>query len=101
LKTEALKLTEEVLRARWRVLGSAHGSVPRAFLIVVIFWLSMTFTSFGLTAPRNYTVVAVFLIAAMSVGAAVFLILELDGPFEGVIRISSEPFRQALINLGQ
>jgi Protein of unknown function (DUF4239) len=101
LKTEALKLTEEVLRTRWRILGSAVGSVSRTFLIVVIFWLSMTFTSFGLTAPRNATVVAVFLIAAMSVGAAVFLILELDGPFEGLIRISSEPFRQALINLGQ
>jgi hypothetical protein len=101
LKTEALKLTEEVLRARWRLLGSASGSVPRTFLIVVIFWLSMTFASFGLTAPRNATVVTVFVIAALSVAAAVFLIMELDGPFEGLIRISPEPFRQALVNLGQ
>jgi len=101
LKTEALKLTEEVLRTRWRLLGSAAGSVPRTFLVVVIFWLSMTFASFGLTAPRNATVITVFIIAALSVAAAVFLILELDGPFEGLIRISSEPFRYALVNLGQ
>jgi hypothetical protein len=101
LKAEALKLTEEVLRTRWRLLGSAAGSVPRTFLVVVIFWLSMTFASFGLTAPRNATVITVFIIAALSVAAAVFLILELDGPFEGLIRISSEPFRYALVNLGQ
>jgi hypothetical protein len=101
LKTESLKLTEEVLRTRWRLLGSAAGSVPRTFLVVVIFWLSMTFGSFGLAAPRNATVVTVFVISTLSVAAAVFLILELDGPFDGLVRISSEPFRYTLANLGK
>jgi hypothetical protein len=101
LKSEALKLTEEVLRTRWRLLSNAGGSVPRTFLIVVIFWLSMTFGSFGLAAPRNATVVTVFVISTLSVAAAVFLILELDAPFDGVIKISSEPFRYAIANLGK
>jgi hypothetical protein len=101
LKTEALKITEEVLRTRWRVLSNVSGSVPRTFLVVVIFWLSMTFASFGLSAPRNATVVTVFVISTLSVAAAVFLILELDGPFEGIVKISSEPFRYALANLGK
>ena len=87
LKSEALKLTEEVLRTRWRLLSNASGSVPRTFLIVVIFWLSMTFASFGLSAPRNATVVTVFVISTLSVAAAVFLILELDGGLKGIIRI--------------
>ena len=100
LKSEALKLTEEVLRTRWRLLSNAS-SVPRTFLVVVIFWLSMTFGSFGLSAPRNATVVTVFVISTLSVAAAVFLILELDGAFEGIIRISSEPFRFTLSNLGK
>jgi hypothetical protein len=100
-KTEALKLTEEVLRTRWRLLGSAAGSVPRTFLVVVIFWLTMTFASFGLSAPRNATVVTVFVISAFSVAAAVFLILELDGAFGGAIKISGDPFRYALANLGR
>ena len=101
LKAESLKLTEEVLRTRWRLLSTAGGSVPRTFLVVVIFWLSMTFGSFGLSAPRNATVVTVFMISTLSVAAAVFLILELDGAFEGIIRISSEPFRYTLANLGR
>jgi len=101
MQTEALKLTEEVMRARWRVLGSSGGSVPRMFLVVVIFWLAMTFGSFGLSAPRNATVVAVFGIASLSVAAAVFLILELDSPLDGIVMISSQPLRYALDNLGR
>ena len=101
LRTESLKLTEEVLRIRWRLMGSASGAVPRAFIAVVIFWLSMTFASFGLSAPRNATVTTVFVIAALSVAAAVFLIFELDGAFQGAIKISGDPFRVALSNLGQ
>jgi hypothetical protein len=101
LKAEALKLSTEVVKTRWRVLGASGGAVPRSFLIVVIFWLTATFTSFGLYAPRNATVVAVLAMAALSVAAAVFLILELDGPLDGIIRISSEPLRYALARLGQ
>ncbi|HEY7450469.1 MAG TPA: hypothetical protein VH702_20095 [Vicinamibacterales bacterium] len=98
-KTEALRLSEDVVKARWRVL-SAGRAVPPAFLAVVIFWLTVTFASFGLYAPRNATVVSVLFIAAVSVAAAVFLILELDDPLEGVIKVSSAPLRFTLDNLG-
>jgi hypothetical protein len=99
-KSEALKLSEEVVKARWRVLGSG-GAVPFPFLVVVIAWLTVTFASFGLYAPRNATVVAVLCVAAISVAAAVFLILELDGPFDGVIKVSGAPLQYALAHLNQ
>jgi cytochrome c biogenesis factor len=89
------------VKARWRALGSQEGSVPLLFLTVVIFWLTMTFVSFGLYAPRNAAVIAVLFISALSVAAAVFLTLELDGPFDGLIKISSGPLRYALSQLGQ
>jgi hypothetical protein len=99
-KAEALKLSEEVVKTRWRIIGSG-GAVPRPFLVVVICWLTVTFASFGLYAPRNATVVAVLCVSALSVAAAVFLILELDGPFDGAIKIPSGPLRFALTQLGQ
>lgn len=99
-KSQALQLSQEVLRTRARLIGSADGSVSRDFVIVVIFWLTMTFASFGLYAPRNATVVTVLLIAALSVSAAVFLILELDDPLGGWIMISDGPMRSALAGLG-
>ena len=101
IKTQALLLTQEVLKSRWGLLSTSKGSVPPAFLIAVIFWLAVTFASFGLFAPRNGTVVTVFFVVALSVAAAVFLILELDQPFSGLIRISSGPLRYALENLGK
>jgi hypothetical protein len=100
-KGEALKLSGEVTKTRWRILGATGGSVPKPFLIVVIFWLSVTFASFGLYAPRNATVVASLFFAAISVAAAVFLILELDGPFDGVIKVSSAPMEFVMSQLGR
>lgn len=100
LKSEALRQSEEILRARWRVL-EAGSNLPRPFLIAVILWLSATFASFGLYAPRNGTAISVLGVAAVSVAAAVFFIVELDGPFDGWIKVSGEPLRFALSNLGR
>jgi hypothetical protein len=100
-KGEALKLTEDLLKTRWRLLSSRSGAVPRAFIAVVVFWLMATFASFGLYAPRNGTVLSVLFIASVSVAAAVFLILELDGPLEGIIKVSAEPLRYALTQIGR
>jgi hypothetical protein len=100
-KSEALRLTEDVVKARWRALGSQEGSVPILFLAVVILWLTVTFVSFGLYAPPNASVIAVLFVAAVSVAAAVFLTLELDSPFDGMIKISSGPMRYVLSHLGQ
>ena len=40
-------------------------------------------------------------VCSLSVASAIFLILDLDHPFEGIIRISGEPLRVALEQLGR
>jgi hypothetical protein len=52
IKTEALKISQEVVKARWRILTSQGGTVSMVFLGVVIFWLTVTFASFRLP-PRS------------------------------------------------
>ena len=76
-------------------------SISTPFLVIVVFWLSIIFVSFGLFAPRNATVIATLLICALSVSTAMFLILELDSPFHGLIQLSSAPLRNTLSLLGQ
>jgi hypothetical protein len=100
LQSRALDQSEALLRARWAVLGERGTSIPWPFLIVLVFWLTITFTSFGLQAPGNATVLAVLLLCALSVAGAVFLVLEMDGPFDGLIQVSAEPLRYALTRLG-
>ena len=100
LQARALDQAESVLRARWVVLGELGSSIPWPFLIVLVFWLTITFASFGLQAPTNATVLAVLVLCALSVAGAVFLTLEMDAPFDGLIRVSAEPVRYALTRLG-
>jgi len=69
--------------------------------VVLVFWLSLIFASFGLFAPRNATVIVTLFVCALSVSGAIFLILELDRSFEGLLQISSAPLRDALVHLGQ
>jgi len=49
----------------------------------------------------NATVIAVIFLCALSVSSVIFLILEMDNPFEGVIKVSDAPVRYALSRLGQ
>jgi hypothetical protein len=100
LRSRALDQAELVLRARWVVLGELGTAIPWPFLVVLVFWLTITFMSFGLQAPSNATVLAVLLLCALSVAGAVFLTLEMDGPFDGLIQVSPEPVRYALTRLG-
>src|SRR5437868_11657403 len=75
-------------------------SISRPLLIIVVFWLSIYFISFGLFAPHNATVIITLLLCALAVSGAIFLILELYSPFAGIIQISSAPMQNALAHLG-
>jgi hypothetical protein len=101
LRLRALELAETMLRARWLSVAAAEKSVSVPFFLILVFWLTITFASFGLFAPRNATVLAVLFVCALSVGSAVFLLLELDTPFDGVLKVSAEPLRYALAHLNQ
>ena len=91
-----------ILRKReWLLFAQKGSSLPAPFLVVMVFWLAMLFASFSLFARPNATVVATLLVCALSVAGAVFLILELDRPFEGFIKISSDPLERALELLGR
>lgn len=101
LQSQAQNLFEAMLRARWIIFGGGGTSVPMPFLVVLLFWLTLTFASFGLFAPRNAMVVGVLFVCALSVGGALFLIAEMDGPFDGLLKVSSEPMRYTLAHLNQ
>jgi hypothetical protein len=101
LQSRALQLGESILEARWLVFSGIGASIPVPFMTVLVFWLTMIFTSFGLFAPSNGTVIATLFACALSVAGAIFLILEMDGPFSGVIRISPEPVHYAMARINR
>ncbi|MBV8139822.1 MAG: DUF4239 domain-containing protein [Deltaproteobacteria bacterium] len=101
LKSQVESMAFNLGQMRWLLFEQSGSSISAPFLVVVVFWLSTLFVSFGLFAPRNATAFFTLLISALSVAGALFLILELDHPFSGLIQISSAPLRNALAVLGR
>jgi hypothetical protein len=100
LKTQAVQAVTDLGQMRWLLFEQAGSSISAPLLIVVGVWLTVIFASFGLFAPANGTVVVALMVASLSVAGCLFLIMELDQPFGGVIRIPSAPMRNALEHLG-
>ena len=85
---------------RLLILEQQQQPVSPVFLVLLAFWLAMLFLSFGLFAPGNPTVIAVMFVCALSVSSAIFLILEMNHPLEGSIKVSDAPLRKALELIG-
>ena len=101
LKEQALAAATDIGKTLWLLAAQKEPSIVTPLLVAVVLWLATLFLSFGLFAPPNKTVVAAMLIVALSVSSALFLMLELDRPFDGVIQISSAPLRSVLSHVGR
>jgi hypothetical protein len=101
LQSQALQLAVDFTRTRWLLNEQQGSAIPTPFLVVVVFWLTTLFLSFGLFSPPNRVVIVTLLVCAVSVGGAIFLIIDLDQPSAGLIRISTAPIENALSQLGK
>ena len=101
LQAQALNLSIQIGQARLLLFEQGGRSIPMPFLVLLIFWVTTIFLSFGLFAPRNATVIVTLFLCALSVAGAIFLIMELDRPFGGLIEISSAPLRNAMAIIGK
>lgn len=99
LRSRALTLSDGVLQSRWLLAEQAGSRIPTPFLILLIFWLTIVFTSFGLFAPSNATTIVVLCLCSIAVSGGITMILELDSPFSGLVRVSADLMRQALAQI--
>jgi Protein of unknown function (DUF4239) len=99
IQSRALQLSSDLAQMRWLLFAQKGSSIPTPFLVVLVSWLAVIFGSLGLFAPRNATVYSVIFVCALSVSGAIFLILEMDRPFEGLLKISDVPLRSAIDQL--
>lgn len=102
LQGQALRLVADTGQLRWNLSAQqSASSIPTPFLVVMVFWLAIILASFGLFAPCNPTALFSLAVCALAVSSAVFLILELDRPFGGIIQVSGDPLRAAMEQLGR
>ncbi len=101
IQAQALRIVMGFTQTRWLMYEQGANSVSKPMLVILVFWLTAIFVSFGLFAPRNATVIVALFVAGLSVSGAILLILEMYAPFGGLMRISSGPLRATLAQLGQ
>jgi hypothetical protein len=101
LKTQATNIAIDLGQVRQRLVAQSGASISTPLLAMVVCWLLVIFLSFSMLAPPNATATGAMLVSALSVSGAILLILELDRPFAGLIRISSQPLVNALNQLAK
>jgi hypothetical protein len=100
-QTEALSLVGRIAEDHWLLAEKVQDAMPRTLLVLLLAWLMILFTTFGLFAPRNATVTTVFVLCAFSAAAAVFVILEMNSVTSGMMKASVEPLIKALRVIGR
>jgi hypothetical protein len=99
-KTHSMALLNDVQRCNWLLfVQSDTNKLSMPLLVILISWVLAIFISFGLYAPPNPTVIVTILLGAFAVSAAIFIIVEMYSPFSGLMKISSDPIREAIAQL--
>ena len=99
MQSEALGLLRNLAQLRWLIIAQSAATILQPMLIVMIFWMTSIFVSWGLFSRANAMSVTTFFVAALCVSGAIFLILELYTPYKGLLRLSSAPLRIAYDSL--
>ncbi|MBV8186641.1 MAG: DUF4239 domain-containing protein [Alphaproteobacteria bacterium] len=101
-QAQALQRLNEAARIRQLTSGvESTRSMPVPIVIALLAAATAIFVSFSLLVKPNPTVITALATVAVAVSGALFLIVELNTPFSGVMQLSSEPAHAVLTALGK
>jgi hypothetical protein len=101
LLAQAIGIADGISAMRLLIFAQIGNSLSWPFLVILVFWVSILFLGFGLLTERNGTVAAALLVGSVAVASATFLILEMNQPYSGLMRLSDAPFRQAIAQISR
>jgi len=98
MQGRAIQESDSIAQSRLLIIDQLGSAISGPFIMVLIVWTCMLFTGFGLLA-RNLTVAFAMFGSALTAAGAIFLLLELSDPYHGLMQISDEPLRNAMIQI--
>jgi hypothetical protein len=96
LQVRALQLSTDLAEIQLSLSSQALDSISTPFIDVLALWLVFIFTVFSMSSPTNATLITVLFLCILSASGAIYLILELGTPFDGLMQISNDDLRSAL-----
>jgi hypothetical protein len=96
LQARALQLSTELTEIQLGLASQLPDSISTPFIDVLILWLMFIFTVFAMSSPSNATLITVLFLCILAASGAIYLILELGSPFDGLMQIPNDGLRAAL-----
>lgn len=96
IRKTLISLGHQLLEYRWRISDFTSNRAPATFIVAVIFWLALIYGLLGVFAPRTPLVLFGFLGATACISTAIFLVVEMDNPFAGQLRVPRAPISDVL-----
>jgi hypothetical protein len=100
VKGIAINLALDLGRTRWLIYEGLASSVSLPLLAMLVFWFCVTFCGIGIFAPRNGTTLVGLALCAIAISGAIYLILAMYSPFQGLIQIPSAALQDTITRLG-
>lgn len=100
-RDKVVDLSLAILYDRWVLKTERAAATPTVFLLVLLAWLALEFFIFGLFSNQNTAIILATFLGAVMVASAFFLVLDLEGPMTGPMRISTENLERAVVIMGQ
>ncbi len=100
LRNQALAHAVKLAESRW--FFSLHSAAnPGLFIVIVGLWIGLQTFCMGLFGERNRASYIAIVVLAIVFASAALLLLELEEPFSGFLRVSVDPLERAAQFLGR
>lgn len=99
LRTSAEHRFATVFEMRWALIEQSEGTIPTPLIVLLAAWLILIFASFGYCAPGNSVVVASLIVSSFLIAGAIYLILDMDRPFDGTIQVPAAPLKRVIAEM--
>ena len=86
---------------RYAVIQDVQTGLSVPFYRMLVLWLIILFTGFGLIAPRHTVAIVTIALLAFSLSTAIFVIADLSSPYGGLFSVPSDSMRAALASMLQ
>jgi hypothetical protein len=96
IQARAVQVGSDLAETRANLAAQPTDSLSHPFIIVLVLWLMFIFTVFAMSSPPNATLMTVLFLCVVSASGAIYLILEMAQPFDGLMQLPNEILRKSL-----
>ncbi len=90
----------QIAQTRILMMLQLAGGISWPLVGIVVCWSLLLFCGYGLVSPMNATVLTTLAFGAIAVASAIFLIIALSHPYDGMFRIPPDPMLETIKALG-